>query len=122
MAFAPGCFAASPGYCGTDTPDPAIARDFSATTLAEVDLGRTTKTEVEALLGRPWRTTFSGNADDRAPLFGSTGARSPDGTYRVHIEFDSRDVTTLTAKILDKAGEAPARVAKPQPGRGKPQK
>jgi hypothetical protein len=31
------------------------------------------------------------------------------GTYRVHIEFDSRKITTLIAQIPDKTGEALAR-------------
>ena len=122
IAFALGCFAALTGYCGPDTSDsdPGTPRDFSAATLAEVDPGRTTKAEVEALLGKPWRTTFSDDADEPAPVIWEYRGHDPDGTYRVHIEFDTHDVATLIAKIPDKTGEAPARVAKPQPGPGKP--
>jgi hypothetical protein len=115
MGFALCCFAGSTGYCESDTPDPGAAREFSAITLAEVDPGRTTKTEVEALLGKPWRTTFSDDADEPGPVVWEYRGQDPDGTYRVHIEFDSHDITTLIARIPDKTGEAPARVAKPVP-------
>jgi outer membrane protein assembly factor BamE (lipoprotein component of BamABCDE complex) len=114
LGFALCCFAGSAGYCG-DTSDPGAAREFSATTLAAVDPGHTTKTEVEALLGKPWRTTFADDADEPGPVVWEYRGQDPDGTYRVHIEFDSHDITTLIAKIPDKAGEAPARVAKPAP-------
>jgi len=120
IGFALCCIAASNGYCETDTPDPGMSRDFSAETLAEVDPGQTTKTQVEALLGQPWRTTFSDDADEPGPVVWEYRGQDPDGTYRVHIEFDSHDITTLIAKIPDKTGEAPARVAKPPAGPGKP--
>jgi outer membrane protein assembly factor BamE (lipoprotein component of BamABCDE complex) len=121
MGFALCCFAASTGYCASDTPDPGTARDFSTTTLAEVDPGHTTKTQVEALLGQPWRTTFADDPDEPGPVVWEYRGEDSDGTYRVHIEFDSHDITTLIAKIPDKTGEAPARVAKPPPGPGKPE-
>ena len=120
MGFALCCIAASNGYCADDTADPGTARDFSATTLGEVDPGQTTKTQVEALLGKPWRTTFSDDADEPGPVVWEYRGQNADGTYRVHIEFDSHDITTLIAKIPDKTGEAPARVAKPPPEPGKP--
>ena len=122
MGFALCWMAASNGYCGTDTPDPGTARDFSAATLAEVNPGETTKTQVEALFGEPWRTTFSDDADEPGPVVWEYRGQDPDGTYRVHIEFDSHDVTTLIAKIPDKTGEAPARVAKRPSDPAEPQK
>ena len=123
MAFALCWIAASTGYSGSDAPDPdpGIARDFSVATLAEVDPGHTTKTQVEALLGKPWRTTFSDDADEPGPVVWEYRGEDPDGTYRVHIEFDSHDVTTLVAKIPDKTGEAPARVAKTPSKPAKPE-
>jgi outer membrane protein assembly factor BamE (lipoprotein component of BamABCDE complex) len=120
MGFALCCFAAAAAYCGSDTPDPGTAREFSATTLAEVDPGRTTKAQVEALLGAPWRTSFSDDQDEPGPVVWEYRGRDEDGTYRVHIEFDDDDITTLIAKIPDKTGEAPARVAKTPPRPDKP--
>jgi hypothetical protein len=120
MGFALCCFAASTGYGADDTADPGRARDFSAATLANVTPGQTTKTEIEALLGKPWRTTFSDDADEPGPVVWEYRGEDSDGTYRVHIEFDDHDITTLIAKIPDRTGEAPARVAKPTPGPGKP--
>ena len=77
--------------------------------------GRTTKTQVEALLGRPWRTTFPDDPDEPGPVVWEYRGRDSNGTYRVHIEFDKHDITTLIAKIPDNTFEAPARVAKAPP-------
>jgi outer membrane protein assembly factor BamE (lipoprotein component of BamABCDE complex) len=120
MAFALCCFAASTGYCANDAADPGRARDFSAATLAKVVPGQTTQTEIEALLGKPWRTTFADDSDEPGPVVWEYRGQDSKGTYRVHIEFDGHDITRLIAKISDKTGEAPARVAKTPPGPGKP--
>ena len=120
MAFALSCFVASTGYCASDTADPGQARDFSATTLAKVIPGETTKTQIEALLGKPWRTTFADDSDEPGPVVWEYRGQDSNGTYRVHIEFDNHDMTTLIAKIPDKTGEAPARVAKKTPDPEKP--
>jgi outer membrane protein assembly factor BamE (lipoprotein component of BamABCDE complex) len=122
LAFALCCFAAAGGYGANDAADPGRARDFSAATLAKVTPGQTTKAQIEALLGAPWRTSFSDDPDEPGPVIWEYRGRDIDGTYRVHIEFDSHDVTTLIAKIPDKTGEAPARVAKTPPRPGKPEK
>ena len=112
MAFALSCFVASAGYCANEKADPGRAREFSEATLAKVTPGETTKTQIEALLGEPWRTTFADDADEPGPVVWEYRGQDSDGTYRVHIEFDSHDITTLIAKIPDKTGEAAARVAK----------
>ena len=123
MALALCCFSLSTGFCASDAADPGRARNFSTATLAKVTPGQTTKAQIEALLGEPWRTTFSDDADEPGPVVWEYRGQDPNGTYRVHIEFDSHGVTTLIAKIPDKTGEAPARVAKaPADGPGKPQK
>jgi outer membrane protein assembly factor BamE (lipoprotein component of BamABCDE complex) len=122
VVFALCCFGASTGYCANDTADPGRARNFSAITLANVVPGQTTKTQIEALLGKPWRTTFSDDADEPGPVVWEYRGQNSNGTYRVHIEFDSHDITTLIATIPDKIGAAPARVAKPPPAPGKPEK
>jgi len=122
VAVALWWFAASTGYCANDAADPGRARNFSAATLAKVTPGQTTQTQVEALLGKPWRTTFADDSDEPGPIVWEYRGQDADGTYRVHIEFDSHAISTLIAKIPDKTGEAPARVATTPPGSGKPQK
>jgi hypothetical protein len=115
VVFALYCFAAPAGYCGDDPPDPGAARDFAAATLAEVDPGHTTKVQVEALLGQPWRTIVS-DPDESDPEVWEYRGRDADGTYLLHIEFDDHDITTLIAQIPDKTWEATARVAKSPSG------
>lgn len=120
------CASVSTVYSANDAADPGRARTFSAATLAKVTPGQTTKAQIEALLGQPWRTTFADDSDEPGPLVWEYRGKDANGTYRVHIEFDSRGTTTLIAEIPDKTGEAPARVAKAPPGPaptpGKPQK
>src|SRR5271169_1387458 len=120
MAFALCCFVASTGNCANATVDPGQARYFNAAILAKVTPGQTTKAQIEALLGQPWRTTFSDDADEPGPVVWEYRGQDSNGTYRVHIEFDSHNITTLIAKIPDSTGEAPARVAKTPPRPGKP--
>ena len=101
-------------------------RNFSEKTLAKVLPGHTTRAEVESLLGRPWRETALDEEDIPYPgdpsvkVWEYRGLDSR-GTYRVHIEFDKNDVTTLIASIPDKAARAVARLAKPEtdPGSNK---
>ncbi|HEV2100095.1 MAG TPA: hypothetical protein VGR45_14380 [Stellaceae bacterium] len=120
LALALCCFTAASGYSANTMADPGQPREFSAATLAKVTPGRTTKTQIEALLGQPWRTTFADDSDEPGPVVWEYRGQDANGTYRVHIEFDSHDVTTLIAKIPDSTGEASARAAKPAPGSAKP--
>ena len=114
--------AASTGYCAGVVADPGQAREFSAATLAKVTPGQTTKAQIEALFGLPWRTTFADDSDEPGPLVWEYRGKDANGTYRVHIEFDSRGTTTLIAEIPDKLGEAPARVATAPPRPARSQK
>jgi hypothetical protein len=118
IGFALGCLVASPGYCGSGAYDPGAPRNFSAATLAKIDPGHTTKAGVEALLGQPWRTVDS-DPDESDPSVWEYRGRNSSGTYRVHVEFDSHDVTSLIATIPDKTGQTTARVAKAPPAAGK---
>jgi outer membrane protein assembly factor BamE (lipoprotein component of BamABCDE complex) len=121
VAFALCCFAASTGYgANGDAADPGRPREFSAATLARVTPGKTTQTQVEALLGKPWRTIFADDADEPGPIVWEYHGQDVNGGYLVHIEFDSHDVTTLIAKIPEQTQEAPARVAKTPALPGKP--
>jgi outer membrane protein assembly factor BamE (lipoprotein component of BamABCDE complex) len=78
---------------------------ISAAKLAQVKPGISTKTEVQSLLGAPWRIlqfndcgmSMPGQADETWDYRG----RNARGTYRVHIEFDDSNVARLVAKIPD---------------------
>jgi outer membrane protein assembly factor BamE (lipoprotein component of BamABCDE complex) len=83
---------------------------ISAAKLAQVKPGISTKTEVQSLLGAPWRIlqfndcgmSMPGQADETWDYRG----RNAKGTYRVHIEFDDSNVARLVAKIPDHAAGA----------------
>ena len=84
---------------------PPRADTISAAKLAQVKPGISTKTEVQSLLGAPWRIlqfndcgmSMPGQADETWDYRG----RNAKGTYRVHIEFDDSNVARLVAKIPD---------------------
>ena len=92
-------------------------RDLPDWTLAKIVPGHTRKSEVEALLGRPWRDTELGDEDtmpgDSSVDVWEYRGQGAQGAYRVHIQFDKSDITTLIAKIPEKTGRAVARVAQP---------
>lgn len=99
-------------------PESQRVRDFSDAVLARIVPGHTAKRDVESLLGKPWRETELD--EESIPYPGDPSVdvweyrgRNSKGTYRIHIEFDKHDVTTLIAKIPDKAARAEARVASP---------
>jgi outer membrane protein assembly factor BamE (lipoprotein component of BamABCDE complex) len=87
-------------------PPPSVDT-ISAAKLAQVKPGVSTKTEVQSLLGAPWRIlqfndcgmAMPGQADETWDYRG----RNARGTYRVHIEFDDSNVARLVAKIPDHA-------------------
>lgn len=92
-------------------------RHFSNQTLDKIDPGHTTKSQVEALLGKPWRATVIDEdtipyAGDPSMLVWEYRGQDSDGPYKVHIEFDKHAVVVLIAKISDKTGKSVARVAK----------
>jgi len=95
---------------------------ISASKLARLKPGTSTKTQVQSLLGKPWRVVqfndcgmaMPGQADETWDYRGKDST----GTYRVHIEFDDHDVASLVAKIPDhvQGGKGtPAKVALPDP-------
>lgn len=97
---------------GSRKVDPGLPRHFSGTTLAKIIPGKTTKAQITTLLGEPWRTVFPSEPDQPGPEIWEYRGADSNGTYRVHIEFDKCNVTTLIAKIPDKTGYAVPRVAK----------
>jgi hypothetical protein len=98
------------------TPDSSgYDQDYSDATLAEVIPGSTTKAQVEALLGQPWRTTVFAEGHDKPgheepEVWEWRGQDSQNGLYRVHIEFNLKGIVTNIAKVPEKTHMAPARV------------
>jgi outer membrane protein assembly factor BamE (lipoprotein component of BamABCDE complex) len=88
-----------------DSADLGTPREFSAETLAAVVPGRTTEKEVEALLGKPWRTD-AGDEDEAIPESWDYRGKDTSGTYQLHIEFDARGTTSLIVKVPDKTHTA----------------
>jgi outer membrane protein assembly factor BamE (lipoprotein component of BamABCDE complex) len=80
---------------------------ISAEKLAQLVPGTSTKAQIQSLLGAPWRIlqfndcgmSMPGQADETWDYRG----RNAKGTYRLHIEFDDKDVASLVAKIPDHA-------------------
>jgi len=118
-AMPAGGQASQNGTTAAPLPESQRVLNFSDRTLAEVNPGHTTKAQVEALFGKPWRVSELDEEDvmpgDPAVEVWEYRGRDSQGTYRVHIRFDKRDVTTLIAKIPDKTARAVARVANPMP-------
>jgi outer membrane protein assembly factor BamE (lipoprotein component of BamABCDE complex) len=93
---------------------------ISAATLAQLKPGTSTKAQVQALLGAPWRIlqfndcgmSMPGQADETWDYRG----KNAKGTYRVHIEFDDNDVASLVAKIPDRVTGTKGTRAKVAPG------
>jgi hypothetical protein len=85
--------------------------------LAQIVPGHSTKADLRTLLGQPWRVVqfddcgqaMAGQADETWEYRGG----SPDGAYRLHVEFDEQGVVHLIAEIPDKSGDkaTPAVVA-----------
>jgi hypothetical protein len=100
-------------------PPPPSVDPISASKLARVVPGSSTKTEVQSLLGAPWRIlqfndcgmSMPGQADESWDYRG----RDAKGTYRVHIEFDDSNVARLVAKIPDHAAGTKGTRAKVAP-------
>lgn len=127
MGVALCCFGLSTAYYASDKPNlgqacgsppdySAYNHRYSDATLAKVIPGKTTKAEVEKLLGQPWRTTNFAKIGEAEPdheepeVWEWRGRDSQNGLYRVHIEFNPQGIVTNVAKIAEKTGTAPARV------------
>jgi hypothetical protein len=98
------CFAASVGYCGNDVPKLGIASPAAA--ISEQKLGQLTpgvsiKAQVQALLGKPWRTVQYNDLDELEDEIWEYRGTDANGNYRIHIEFDHHDVVQIVAKIPD---------------------
>jgi hypothetical protein len=100
------------GCCWAVAAGAETSGQISAQALAQIIPGHSTKAELRALLGAPWRVvqfddcgeTMPGQADETWEYRGT----GPDGPFRLHVEFDERGVVHLIAEIPDKSGAAVA--------------
>jgi hypothetical protein len=98
---------------GTLAAAPAEADDpLSPQALTQIIPGHSTKAELSALLGAPWRIVqfddcglaMAGQADETWEYRGT----GPDGAYRLHVEFDEYGVVHLIVEIPDNSGASGA--------------
>jgi outer membrane protein assembly factor BamE (lipoprotein component of BamABCDE complex) len=121
-ALALCCLAAAPGYAGkqiaTSATDSTVGT-ISEQKLAQVMPGMSTKAQVQALLGTPWRVVQFNDCgeamDHQSDETWDYRGKDSNGTYRVHIEFDVHDVAHLVAKIPDKVAGNKGTAAKIAP-------
>jgi hypothetical protein len=81
--------------------------DSSRQAIAQIVPGQSTKSDIQSLLGAPWRIVqfndcgmaMDGQADETWEYRGS----DPAGGFRVHVEFGDNGVVHLLAKIPDGA-------------------
>jgi outer membrane protein assembly factor BamE (lipoprotein component of BamABCDE complex) len=112
------CFAATTATAGTAAAPAATT--ISGLKLSQVMPGISTKTQVQSLLGAPWRIVqfndcghaLPGQADETWDYRG----KDSKGTYRIHIEFDDNGVANLVAKIPDKVRGGKGTIARAAPG------
>jgi hypothetical protein len=116
-------FSAPPACCAADAPSPAAVINPQAA--AQVVPGRSTKADVHALFGEPWRIVQFNDCgeamDDQADETWEYRAHDAGGTYRLHIEFSDNGAVHLIAKIPDNSPDGKGTVAKfapsaPMPG------
>jgi outer membrane protein assembly factor BamE (lipoprotein component of BamABCDE complex) len=121
-AFVLCCFAAPVAYCGDGAAPSGAASAagmVSERKLAQVMPGKSTKSQVQSLLGTPWRIVqfndcgkaMPGQEDETWDYRG----KDSHGTYRVHIEFDDAGVAHLVAKIPDNVRGGKGTTAKMAP-------
>lgn len=106
-ALALYALAAAGAYAGGSAPPPNAsgAGAINESKLAQIRPGKSTKNQVQSLLGTPWRIVqfndcgegMPGQADETWDYRG----KDSHGTYRVHIEFDDAGIAHLLAKIPD---------------------
>jgi hypothetical protein len=75
---------------------------INPTRLAKVVPG-ISKAKVKSLLGTPWRTVQYNDEETLENEIWEYRGRDSGGNYKIHIEFDHRDVVLIVQKIPDAA-------------------
>jgi len=87
--------------------------------LPEIVPGKSTKAQVQSLLGIPWRIVQFNDCgeamDHQSDETWDYRGKDSSGTYRVHIEFDDHDIAHLVAKIPDRVAGGKGTAAKIAP-------
>jgi hypothetical protein len=100
---------------GTDPPSPA-ARVVAPQTIAKIVPGHSTKADVTALFGTPWRVVQFNDCgeamDDQADETWEYRGSDQSGPFRLHIEFDQNGAVHLIAKIPENSPGGKGTVAK----------
>ena len=104
-------------YCAGDAPSSAPAID--AQSLTKVVPGRTSKADITALFGKPWRVVQFNDCgeamDDQADETWEYRGRDGNGGFRLHIEFGDQGVVHLFAKIPDQSPDGKGTAANVAP-------
>jgi hypothetical protein len=115
------CCSSIPGFTAASDAPSAGSAAAAVVSGAELDRklpeivpGKSTKAQVVALLGHPWRTVQYNDLDEIEDEIWEYRGSDAQGSFRVHIEFDRRDVVHIVGKIPDKglgSDRSPARSA-----------
>jgi outer membrane protein assembly factor BamE (lipoprotein component of BamABCDE complex) len=107
------------GNEGATATAPSSIGTISEQKLAQVMPGMSTKAQVQALLGTPWRVVQFNDCgeamDHQSDETWDYRGKDSSGTYRVHIEFDDHDIAHLVAKIPDRVAGGKGTAAKIAP-------
>ena len=95
-----------------DTPSSNGANASSGTVssaqINAVKVGVSTKKQIQALLGAPWRVVQFNDCgmamDDQADETWEYRGTSPNGSYRLHVEFDTQGIVRLIVALPDSTG------------------
>lgn len=92
-----------------------LSRRLNMETIAKIKVGSSTSTQVEQLLGTPWRTTNYGDCNpvDYQEFWEYVGEDAT-GLFRLHIEFDEDHIVRIVARV-PKNGPITVLAAAPQP-------
>jgi hypothetical protein len=110
--------AAPTAHCGdsatTPVPGSAITK-LSEQKPARLMPGVSTKAQVLALLGAPWRTVQYNDMEELENEIWEYRGMDSNGGYRIHIEFDHHDIVQIVGKIPDKTVDGKGTIVKSAP-------
>jgi hypothetical protein len=108
-----------PNAAFSGTNSPSVATHVSPQAIAKIVPGHSTKADVQALFGAPWRIVQFNDCgeamDDQADEIWEYRGRDANGPFRLHIEFSENAAVHLIAKILDNSSGGKGTVAKSTP-------
>jgi hypothetical protein len=110
-------FVPNAAFSGTNSP--SVATHVSPQAIAKIVPGHSTKADVKALFGAPWRIVQFNDCgeamDDQADEIWEYRGSDANGPFRLHIEFSESAAVHLIAKIPDNSSGGKGTVAKSTP-------